>query len=647
MRIGLAACAAVLAWAGVARAAPPPASAFGRIPAVGDVAISKNGQHIAIMRNAQDQQFLAIATVDSAEMPLFPLGKVEGLAVRWAGDDYVVATVGLRDTLPDKRRSYYFEQHVAVSLDGKSISKLMWRGASAGRRFVTRQPILGVSDSSDILLVGLTENGGANATLDTRIQRKGDGGATRALWRVDPSSGEARLEERGNFDTVSWTVDSTGAARVRIDVDEVRHTTSLYGRPKGTGQWTAILTNADRYDGPFYLGYLEPADAILLEIDGKVVQHDLASGTETPFDRRDDEQFIWDNDTGSVVGLRSEAEQPSIRWLDPDIGSIYETLSRAFKGRRVTFWDWSRDRTRFIVRVSGPTSPPTWYLYDKPRKEASLLGEDYPELAGANLSPMVSRPYKARDGLEIPAYLTLPTEAAASGRKPPLVILPHDGPHRRDIYGFDYMAAFLASRGYAVLQPQFRGSFGFGKAFLDAGEGEWGGKIQTDLLDGVAALAASGEVDASKVCIIGTGFGGYSALAGATLHPEAYACAAAIGGYSDLGKLMSDQVRLYAPETPAVADMQKELGGSAMIEAWSPSHHASAVRAPVLLIHGDEDTDVGIYHSEEMADALGAAGKTYEFIRLEQEDHYLTKAANRTKALEALGAFLAKNLPLN
>jgi dienelactone hydrolase len=646
-----AATAAAFVMAGAAQAAPPPASAFGRIPAVVDAAISPNGQRVAILGGAPDQRFVSIATIDQQGLPILKLGEVEGLGVQWAGDDYVIATIGAFETVADMKRSYHFERHISVTTEAKPAATLLQNGLSAGERFVTEQPILRMTNgaAARVMMLGLIENSGPNASNDTRLQRKGEGGASRALWRVNPANGQGELVERGGFDTRSWCVDSNGEARVRLDVDEVRHTLSLYGRPKGAKTWTPVFTNVDRDRGPHFVGYLEADDAVLVSEGGKIVKRSLADGSTQAFDARPGERLVWDAGGAAVIGLATEADQPSIRWLDPEMGAAHETLKRAFKGQRVTFWSWSRDRTRFVVRVSGPTSPPAWYLYDKPRKEVSALAQEYPELNGVKLAPMAWSPFKARDGLEIPAYLTMPSEPPLASGKRPLIVLPHDGPHERDVFGFDYLAQFLASRGYAVLQPQFRGSAGFGDDFFDAGRGEWGGKIQTDILDGVAALAARGDVDTTRVCIVGVGFGGYSALAAATLHPNDYKCAASIAGYSNLGKILADQVRLYAPESEAVIDAKTELGGGSLelVAAQSPDHHALAVNAPILLIHGDKDTVVPMEHSQVMADRLKEAGKSYELVILPGENHDLAKGPNRIKALETLEQFLAKNLPVN
>ncbi|WP_304171808.1 S9 family peptidase, partial [Phenylobacterium aquaticum] len=244
--------------------------------------------------------------------------------------------------------------------------------------------------------------------------------------------------------------------------------------------------------------------------------------------------------------------------------------------------------------------------------------------------------------------LTLPPGGKPAGGKLPLIVLPHGGPAAHDDEGFDWLTQFLATRGYAVLRPQFRGSTGYGDAFERAGHGEWGGKIQTDLLDGVATLAASGQIDPNRVCIVGASFGGYAALAGATLHPEAYRCAASIAGISDLGTLSNQLGRLYGVDEGPQQALRRLLAGMSVEElrAISPVRHVDDVRAPILLIHADQDTVVAPSQSQFMAESLKAAGKSVEYVTLVGDDHYLMQSATRTQMLEALGAFLAKNLPV-
>jgi dipeptidyl aminopeptidase/acylaminoacyl peptidase len=254
--------------------------------------------------------------------------------------------------------------------------------------------------------------------------------------------------------------------------------------------------------------------------------------------------------------------------------------------------------------------------------------------------------YSARDGRPIKALLTLPR-----GREPknlPLIVLPHDGPASHDEAGFDWMAQAFASRGYAVLQPQFRGSSGFGWNFESAGFGEWGRKMQTDLSDGVRALASQGFIDPKHVCIVGASYGGYAALAGVTLEQGVYRCAVSVAGLSDLRKFLGGP-KADAEHSSTVRYWDRFMGAKdpkdPVLDQISPASHAAAASAPILLIHGKDDTVVPIEQSEIMERALRGANKPVEFVALKSEDHWLSREATRMQMLQATVAFLEKNNP--
>ena len=639
-------CAPVLA-----QAAPPPASAFGRIPAIVTADLSPDGRRVAILGGASDQRFVSIATVDQPDLPVVPLGAVEGVGLRWIGNDFVAARVAVLDKLAP-RQEYRLERNISISAQGQVLNALL--GKDSLSRYIIEQPVLGVTAAAPAraMVEGLVLSSGPSGDINTKIARKGvDNPFLVALWSVDPKTGVGTLAERGDYDTAYWEVDSTGQARVRLEIDQISHEFSVMGRAKGARQWSQVWKGGDFDSRRSYMGYSEPDDAIYLALDGRVMLKNLTSGASTPIGpvlTNTNPVLVWDENRTTAVGVETGGEKPVRDWLDPEVGGVHASLSRVFKDKDVELRGWSVDRTRYVARVTSPSAPPVWYLFDKARKELSPLGEEYPELKDAVLGTTRWITYKARDGLEIPAYLTLPPGAPAKGAKAPLIVLPHGGPGSRDTYEFDFLAQFLATRGYAVLQPQFRGSWGFGKAFEDAGNGQWADKMQTDLLDGIAAVAASGDADPARTCIVGASYGGYAALAGAAFHPEAYRCAAAIAGVSDLGLLSVEQARLYGRDSGSMQEFRKMLGGapSAKILASSPVHQVAGIRAPILLIHGDKDTVVPIEQSLNMAEALKAAGKPVEMVTLADENHYLTRTATRTQMLEALGAFLAKNLPV-
>jgi dipeptidyl aminopeptidase/acylaminoacyl peptidase len=300
------------------------------------------------------------------------------------------------------------------------------------------------------------------------------------------------------------------------------------------------------------------------------------------------------------------------------------------------------------VRFDSPTTGPGYALVDLTDGSTQALGFEYPGLATADISPVKPVTFKARDGLEISGYLTLP-----QGRDPknlPLVVFPHGGPAARDEPGFDWWAQAMASRGYAVLQVNYRGSDGFGWKFQSAGFGEWGGKMQTDLSDGVRHLAAEGVIDPGRVCIVGASHGGYAALAGATLDTGVYRCAVDVAGPSDLARLIAYGSERQGRQGVGVERYwDRYMGAKGQSDphliAISPAFHADKVAIPILIIQGKDDTVVPFEQSQIMADALKKAGKPYDFVVLDHEDHWLSRGDTRLQMLQATLDFLARHDP--
>ncbi|MDP3489210.1 MAG: S9 family peptidase [Phenylobacterium sp.] len=623
---------ALAAWAVGATtvvAAPPPAAAFARLEAIQDAAISPDGSRVALLGGPAGARSLNIATLDTADNTSLPLGDVEAVDIRWAGNDYVVVRVRFYEKLA-QRRDYEFERNIVVDLQGEPVANLMSNDHAS--RYLLRQSIVRVVDEPRPEIYVMSFG------WQFRM----------SLWRVDPATGHGRIVENGGHSTDYIEPDSTGEARVLLESDDDE--VWVRARPKGSTKWTKIWSQEPETGEGYYLGYSDPEDAVYFterRPDGyQVVRHRLATGAIEPVGQvlAHEPRLLRDPVRGLALGISAGAEKPVHYWLDDEIGGVHRQLSAAFPGQRVSFYNWSLDRTRYVFSTSSPDHPPNYYLFDSQKREVSRLGSAYPELEGAAFGTTRWITYKARDGLEIPAYVTMPP--GDRGGAAPLVVLPHGGPSSRDVYAFDWLTQFLATRGYVVLRPQYRGSTGFGLAFEKAGHAEWAGKIQTDILDGVTTLAGDGVIDPDRVCIVGWSFGGYSALTSAFQYPEAYRCAGSVAGLSDLQMLQLHMVRRAGRNSGSFGYLRKALGnaGRDNLRAGSPINQVDRFAIPVLLVHGALDTTVQIEHSEYMRNAMVAAGKDVQFIRLDDDNHNLYKAANRLTMLDALAVFLSNNL---
>jgi dipeptidyl aminopeptidase/acylaminoacyl peptidase len=652
--LGSAASAAVIAFVcSPALAAPPPAAAYGAMPAVETADISPDGKSVAILGVDSGQGYIAIDGLDDGKAVTVPLGSVDATALRWAGNGQVILEAKVVVHIPgdDPAVKTQYTRSIIISRDGKLVGQVL--GNNPVFVMSSALPILsyGTADKPQ-LIVRAYDFVSDGLDADTRLQRRS--GVAPALFRVDPATGKGTKFEAGTITIDSWDLDLDGQPRVRWGRDPINHVLTYETRGKGKSGWTQVY-KAERYtDDMEYLGYSDPEDAIyyISSDHKKVLKRTLSDGKESVVsdDLNGTIGVMWDPWRQSAVAVTGTGDVTHFNWLDPEIGGVYAAMSNAFKGKLVTFTNWSSDRTRFIFVVESGATPPVWYLYDKAQHQVSPLGESFPALKDAPMGERDWINYKARDGLEIPAYVTYPPGVtAATASKLPLIVMPHGGPESRDDPGFDYWAQFVASRGYVVIQPQFRGSAGFGLDFMRAGYREWGGKMQTDLLDGISALAAKGQVDPARVCIVGWSYGGYAALEGITTHPEAYKCAVSVNGISDLQRLMKEEIQRGGGRG-AVEDEHNMLGDpaqdAAQLADYSPIRHVDHTGGPVLLVGGQDDQTVIFEQSQQMQKALEEAGKPAELVSFKGDDHQLHTTADRTAMLEALEKFLATNLPV-
>lgn len=640
--------------------AAPPLTAFSRMPAIERAVISPDGARIALLGGTPDERIIYIAPVDGQGSVTVKLGQAWVRDVRWAGNAYLIVNLSALDkkgTLSARTQyAYQLNRNIVLNLKGDVVAYLLDGSRWSG--FAISQPVLGIVDGArtEAIVQGLDLSKDVfGYKPDSMIRPKGDD-LIAALWRVDVSNGNGAIVELGSRLTQGWDLDRDGSPRLRWDYDSDFDATTYLIRSRGKEGWTRLDLGSRGGSKVNVLGYSDPDDSVYLMssedgvaqlsrrslIDGATSSIALDRATAA-FDLR------WDPHRIAPVVVVTQTDRFSYQWLDPDLGAVQAKLSRAFAGRNVSLTGWTKDRSRIIVRVSAPDSPPAWFLFDTGTNQASALGESYPELAGAALGRSDWVTYKARDGLDISAYLTLPP-GLVPGARPPLIVLPHGGPAARDDFDFDWWLQALVTRGYAVLQPQFRGSSGFGDAFERAGHREWGGKMQQDLIDGVQAMADRGLIDRARVGIVGASYGGYAALYGATVYPGAYRCAVSVNGVSDLALLIGSKSRAYGRDAALVNSLRTMMGDPRVnAEAFrvaSPVFRVTGQTAPILLIHGAEDTTVPLQQSQTMQRALRLAGRSADLVVLANDDHYLSSTAARTQMLESTVAFLDRCLPV-
>jgi dipeptidyl aminopeptidase/acylaminoacyl peptidase len=299
----------------------------------------------------------------------------------------------------------------------------------------------------------------------------------------------------------------------------------------------------------------------------------------------------------------------------------------------------SADRNAMLVTLSRPDTPGALYYFHRDGGRLQRIAVFNAELKQTPLSPVKTVRYKARDGLEIEAVMTVPMGHEAHDL--PVVMLPHGGPWAQDVASWDYLAQYIASRGYLVIQPNFRGSTGYGDAFKRKGEGQMGLAMQDDITDGLAWAVAQGLADPKRACIVGASYGGYATMWGLAKDPDLYRCGVSISGVASLRREVNDfgsyfmkgkytdDWKAMTPDFPAV----------------SPLNAVDRIKAPLLLIHGRKDVTVAASQSDSMASRMRGAGKTVDYLSLPKADHYFTREEDRKAMLEAIGAWLAKYNP--
>lgn len=615
--------------------APLPIEAFAQLPFMEGPELSPDGRKIAAKVAVAGSQRLVIAerTDGGQKIHQVGMGETDLNWWRWVNDDWLVVGVGAE--VPVEGETWYVSRAAGVSADGGTINPIGWKMAAQNADDV----IWTARDGSPRIALAMQRT--------IYVDREG-------FWpevhEADLSTGKMKKILASRSYVKDWYSDAAGTVRMGIGYIDRTRTSQLYYRETGKDGFKLVARANQRAKEDLR------APALFLAEPGKALAFDDSSGFNTVRMLDMTGLALGENvfsvpgyDVGSIIadaagtGLASVSYTDTRRrmhWMDPAMIALQADLDKAVGAtRQARIVSWNRAHTKFIVEVAAPDRPSAYYTYDPKIGTMLVLSRTYDKLPNRSYAPVRSIRYKARDGLEIEAVLTLPRGREA--KQMPLILMPHGGPFARDLEEWDWIAQFLADRGYAVVQPNYRGSSGYGNAFAAKGEGQWGLAMQHDLNDAVDHLVKEGIADPQRVCIVGASYGGYAAMRGAQRDGARYRCAISYAGVSDMSAMMRYDGRFL--NSGARRDWLKEQAPD--FRSVSPVHFAGQVSTPILLMHGKKDRRVPVKQSREMAEKLKAAGKPYRYVEQPLADHFFSREEDRLEFLKEVEAFLAAHNP--
>jgi esterase/lipase len=647
--LGLIACCALSALAAAPNIrAAVPLEVYGRLPHYENVVLSPDGSRVAFIRTDQNARTVVVLELASGnKLGELRAGDQKLRGIRWADNDRLMIFTSVT-AIPATflwNESEWRQLQIFDLKSGKSYMVPQPRGSDVSlMTMITGQATVRRIEDHTVLFVGGLQ------VIGRPIAHGRGREVVPVLMRVDLESDSSRIVFPGKRGFIeSWTIDDAGEVASDELYDQRSHHWSILISRGGRLQ--EVAAGDEAIDFPRVLGSGPVADTLLLQRieDGDAVWRLLSlkdGSIGAPLaEKHTVDRPIEDPLTFRMMGGVHVGDSEEYVFFDPSAQQSWQAAVRAFPNERVRFESVAAGFKKVIVRVEGERDGYCFELVDLTTHRAEPLGDVYEGIG----KPFEVRriDYTAADGLQIPAYLTLPRGKPA--QKLPLIVLPHANPAGRDTADFDWWSQALADQGYAVLRPNYRGSE-LNRAFLERGFGEWGRKMQTDLSDGVRYLAHEGVIDPARVCIVGASYGGYAALAGASLDPGVYRCAVSMAGISDVhGWLRWVNHQHYGRDTAAQRYWERFIGASGpndgSTDALSPLRHLDAITVPVLLIHGKDDTVVPFEQSQVMYDALKGAHKDVQLLPLQGEDHWLSRSETRLEMLKTSVAFLREHNP--
>lgn len=646
--IGTLALATCCAWA--QSPPPPPAEAFFAEPEFTGAALSPSAKHLAVRFAPRGERQL-LAVVDLADFSVKIVASFNNLDVNrfhWVNDERLV--FDSKDTHTAQGNATRASGMWSVKRDGTQSRQLV---ATYGASFFrTSKPGMAQPWNTFFLHGGFPQD--SEQIYVGRYTVRNYLVDTVELMRLNTATGQARPVP-GPKDARYWTFDAKGEPRLVMRQDGPRE--SLHYRAGDADGWREILSY-DRVARTVHSADFSPDGALYVSSsNGKdksaLYKMDVATGQLEAAPLVAVDGFDFDGDligSDRLLGVLYRDEFISTRWFDDRMKAIQARVDKALPAT-VNMISLARRATTPWMLVSSQSSgtPPAFYAFNSETGVLQFIGSMFPQIDPAQMARTELVRYKARDGLEIPAWLTVPRNG--TGKDLPMVVIVHDGPNTRGrSLAWSAEAQFLASRGYAVLEPEYRGSTGFGAFHFQAGWKQWGLKMQDDLADGARWAVSQGIANAGRMCIMGRGYGGYAALMGVAKDPDLFKCAVSEGGITDIRRLYSghwsqasatsdDAKRYSMPQL--IGDPEKD---AVQLKVTSPIEWADRIERPMLLAHGEANLLVPVYHSRKFRDAAARANKNVEYIEYPGETHDMTLAKTRIDFWQRVEAFLYRNV---
>ena len=628
--------------------------AFFADPAISDAELSPSGRFMAYVLHKKDSSAVVVEDLNAVTLSV-AIGNLDKNIsfdwVQWKSEDRLVAGVtylqifrlNQKDPNSDITGWKYGKYMVAADRNGANQVVLFKGDKSTSRKTGNIMRLLdSLKHDPDHILAVLPSDAG-----------------DLAVWRADIHTGAASVVEKGDSDTIGWDTDRNGDIIARYQ--SRYRTLTIEGRAPGETKWSQVvrikqkdlekevadfeLLDSGEAPGTLYVAKKpeKPEDGDTRSIHLYDFRTRTLGPPVWPTTKFDIESIVTNSDTNVLEGVCYWVDTYQCDFKDPQMQATMRGIANYFHNdRNVTEVSRSDDGKWWLFNVTGPNDEGSYYLYDWTKHELTQLGEQYPDLPSERLGQMQRYVFTSHDGLKIPGYLTRP--AGAPSGPLPLVVLPHGGPMVRDNFDFDLWSQFIASRGYLVYQPNYRGSGGYGQHWLEAGFHQWGGLMQDDVAEGVRSLISDGLVDPSRICVFGGSYGGYTALMQGALHPELYKCVVSWAGISDLDRFIrndrsTDEVYQY--ELKELGDPAKDKADLAKQSAIT---YAATYRPPVLLVHGDQDSRVAIDQSRAMERALKSAKRDVRLIVVQGEDHSDWSDDNEKKTLGDVADFIKSHI---